>query len=102
MKLTIDTQHDTLDDIKRVIRVLSEVIHTKNGAVLSNKPIVEQKEPSVDTTNMMDMFGNASSTESQEREPNVSEGKPMDFSGFMQLVNKKNEDKSDDSKIISY
>ena len=101
MKLTIDTQHDTLDDIKRVIRVLSEVIHNKNGAIVTNSPVIEQEKPSVDTTNMMDMFGTPSAP-SEERENNVSEGKPMDFSGFMQLVNKKNEDKSDDSKIISY
>ena len=80
MRITIDTKEDSYEDIKKVLHVLNHLIENKS-------PIIENKEP-VDTTNMMDMFGSA-----------PQEDKAPDFSSFLNLAEKKEEEKKDFPKV---
>ncbi len=77
MKITIDTQHDTHEDIQKVLKILSSV--------------VEKKEEPVNTAPMMDMFN----------EPPKEEKAP-DFSSFLNLTNNKEEDEKPRDPEISF
>jgi hypothetical protein len=95
MKLTIDTQHDTIEDIKKVIQVLTEVIHGKHQVTSRGQ------EQAIDTTTMMGMFADKPIDRPEEKR---TEGTPINFQGFMDLVNKKKDDTSNDDqpRVVSY
>ena len=67
MKITIDTQHDRMEDIEKVIRLLTSVMQQKNGEI-------QISEAPADTSNLMNMF-NAGSAEAKGNasvsEPNL-------------------------------
>tara|TARA_Y100000310_G_C20544702_1_gene745047 strand:- start:436 stop:714 length:279 start_codon:yes stop_codon:yes gene_type:complete len=85
MRITIDTKEDSYDDIKKVLHVLNHLIENKSTPISSN---YEPKE-TVDTTNMMNMFGSTT-----EKAPD--EATAPDFSSFLNLAEKKEEEKKDD------
>ena len=78
MRITIDTKEDSYEDIKKVMHVLNHLIENKGTS-----PIMENKE-SVDTTNMMNMFGSSPVEEKPDTAPN--------FDALLNL-GKKEEDK---------
>ena len=97
MKLTIDTKHDTHDDIRKVLHILTHLLERKEetatlGSGNVNSPTTS--EPA-DSGNLMSMFANPG--ENKETENDTA----PDFSGFMNLVNKKDDDeeKKDEPKL---
>lgn len=88
MKVTIDTQSDTFDDIKKLLHILTEIIQRKGGGAVN---LNQSGNP--DTTNLMSMF----SDENQKEAPNT----PPDFSSFLNLT-KKREDSDSNHKIEFY
>lgn len=97
MKLTIDTQTDTHDDIKKVLHILTQILERKGNSELpsSNSSLVEEKP--VDTTPMMGMFRD--SVSSSEPVESLSTDTPPDFTYFLNLNNKKEEEKKNQPKI---
>lgn len=49
MKITIDTQVDTYEDVQKVVHILTQILERKGETV--------SRGESVDTTNLMGMFG---------------------------------------------
>jgi hypothetical protein len=92
MKLTIDTKHDTHDDIRKVLHILTHILENKNPGLSSETNLTSETSSSstselADSSNLMSMFGDNSSTENKE-----TPDKAPDFSSFMNLVDKKDED----------
>lgn len=92
MKVTIDTQHDSYEDIQKVYQILANILQGKgnNAAAFSETT----PEAPVDTTNLMNMFDAPSS------EKNVPEKAP-DFSSFLNLT-KETSAKKDEKMEIEY
>lgn len=88
MRITIDTQHDTYEDIHKVLSILTNIIEKKNTSWdgFSNNSGNNNLSGSsnADTTNLMNMFD--SGTESKS-----AADIPPDFSKFLNLVEKKEE-----------
>jgi len=84
MKIMIDTQHDTYEDIQKVLHILTGIIQRKEGSSNSNynqSSSYNQSSGTTDTSNMMSMFD---STPSGSKEiPDT----PPDFSSFLNLTN---------------
>lgn len=78
MKITIDTQVDTHEDIKKVLHILTSILDQKGSTSLSNTVSTE----TVDTTNMMSMFSQDNSATAQKEIPNT----PPDFTSFLNLT----------------
>ena len=66
MKLTIDTQVDTYEDIKKVLHILNGILEKKDGGISSNFGVESyggssssgtSSSASGDTSNLMSMFG---------------------------------------------
>lgn len=86
MKLTIDTQVDTHEDIRKVLQILTSILEKKDSPVST---------ASADTTDLMSMFGDQKGTVE-------TKGSPPDFSSFLNLSSLKKEDKDDDKAEIEY
>src|SRR3989338_4619682 len=87
MRITIDTQHDTYDDIKKVLHILSGIIDQKGLGNVSSNYVAPPSAP-VDTSNMMSMFDSSVSTApavSVKEVPNT----PPDFSSFLNITGSK-------------
>jgi aspartokinase len=84
MKLTIDTQVDTHDDIRKVLQILTSILEKKDAPVSS---------AAADTTNLMSMFSDNTQTGTLE-----TNGNAPDFSSFLNLTEKK--DKKEDKPRI--
>ena len=82
MKIMIDTQHDTYEDIQKVLHILTGIIQRKEGSDSYNQSRnYNQSSSTTDTSNMMSMFD---STPSGSKEiPDT----PPDFSSFLNLTN---------------
>ncbi|MBI2146799.1 hypothetical protein HYU22_05675 [Candidatus Woesearchaeota archaeon] len=89
MKLTIDTQHDSYEDIKKVLHILTAIIEHKDSSAPaeSGDQAVGQ---AVDTTNLMDMFSTPTEKPTADNPPS--------FSSFLNLT-KKEEKKEPIPKI---
>ena len=131
MKVTIDTKEDSHEDIKKILHILTNILQQKgqassvnsfeinsiNTSSATNTNSAIDSSASVDTTNMMNMFGNSSNETKEESavpmtmfgsESNntnmsnesifdsVSEKAP-DFSAFLNVANK--EEKKFDPKV---
>jgi len=95
MKITIDTKEDSVEEIKKVVQLLSTMI--KSEITNSSEVLAIEKKP--ENQAFAEMFG--------EDKPPITEGSPVDFSGLMGLVNqaKKEEKKTmveEFPKIIPY
>ncbi|HLD79891.1 MAG TPA: hypothetical protein VJA18_04995 [Candidatus Nanoarchaeia archaeon] len=86
MKLTIDTQVDTHDDIRKVLQVLTSILEKKDSQV---------SVANTDTTNLMSMFGDQKGTVE-------TKGNAPDFGSFLNLTSQKKENKDDESGIEYY
>ena len=80
MKITIDTQVDTHEDIKKVLHILTSILDQKGNTSYSNAASTQ----TVDTANMMNMFSQDSSppAAAQKEIPNT----PPDFTSFLNLT----------------
>jgi len=93
MKLTIDTKTDTHDDIRKVLHILTNILERKGESVNSfnqtnNTNNANNTNNQTDTTNMMSMF----SDNSFKAEPADT---PPDFSSFLNLGRKEEEEKKE-------
>jgi len=107
MKITIDTQHDTPQDIKKVMQILSHF----SGEGLSN---ISQPATPTDNTGFASMFGDNTPTDSTNSTnslnstetspsdtvtitPATSSEAPMDFNSILNLTrqNQETEEKQD-------
>lgn len=88
MKLTIDTQVDTHEDIRKVLQILTSILEKKDFSVSS---------AATDTTNLMTMFSDDSQKGTLE-----TKGTPPDFSSFLNLTQKKDNKDDDEAKIEYY
>lgn len=89
MKLTIDTQVDTHEDIRKVLQILTSILEKKDSSFSSSSP-------QTDTTNLMNMF-------SDDQKGTVeTKGNPPDFSSFLNLTSQKKENNDDDDAKIEY
>ncbi|MEK6901139.1 MAG: hypothetical protein AABX37_02255 [Nanoarchaeota archaeon] len=93
MKITIDTQHDSFEDIKKVFHLLGGILERKGNGVVTT----ESGSP-VDTSNLMSMFGNDSTTKKEM--PDTA----PDFSSFLNLTKgqQQKEPPEDTEKIEMY
>ena len=101
MRITIDTKEDTHEDIRKVLHILTHILEKKDYGLSSS--YAQRSNPITTTTNdsagFMNMFGEGSSqTDNQEPNQTNSDLAP-DFSNFMNLVNKKEEDKKEKPKL---
>ncbi|MEK6809232.1 MAG: hypothetical protein AABY40_01025 [Nanoarchaeota archaeon] len=88
MKLTIDTQVDTHEDIRKILQILTSILEKKDPA----SPSV-----SADTTNLMGMFSDDSQKGTLE-----TKGNAPDFSSFLNLSSEKKENNDNDEAKIEY
>jgi len=84
MKIMIDTQKDTHDDIKKILNILTHILDRKDSFTEKSP----ERFPETDSTSMMSMFADPEVkkvTEPQDRAP--------DFSSFLNLTRKEEEKK---------
>lgn len=95
MRITIDTQHDTYEDIRKVLSILTNIIEKKGSSWdgLSNNSSDNPDNP--DTANLMNMFDSGSESK------NVADT-PPDFSKFLNLVEKKEDVKREEPPRIEF
>lgn len=93
MKVTIDTQHDSYEDIHKVYQILANILQRKQNNV---SDYGSQPSESADTTNLMSMFD----TPSSSADKNIPEKAP-DFSSFLNLT-KETAAKKEDKMEIEY
>ena len=84
MKLTIDTQIDTHDDIRKVLQILTSILEKKESSITT------------DTTNLMSMFSE------EQKGTTETKGNAPDFSSFLNLTTQKTEKKDDGEARIEY
>lgn len=96
MRITIDTKEDSREEIRRVLHILSGLVENKSYSKYSASP--RQEDPA-DTTNMMSMFSD-NSTSTPTQIPPATDSSP-DFTAFIKLAAKKREEekKQDEVKI---
>ena len=102
MKVTIDTQHDSYEDIHKVYRILANILQRKGNNV-SNLSAMDEtaSETPVDTSNLMSMFDSPSSSSSTSSERNIPEKAP-DFSSFLNLTKESSAKKEERAEIEYY
>ena len=91
MKLTIDTQQDSYEDIKKVLHILTSIIQQKEGNIQTNF----NSPGNTDTTNLMSMFDDTAVSKSV---PDT----PPNFSSFLNLTKKPEEIKKERPEIEFY
>ena len=95
MKLTIDTQVDTHEDIKKVLFILTNILE-KNSSLSNNSfgsGFGNSSNPAqaADTSALMSMFGDSSAP---AKDPNA----PPELTAFFNAISEK-EQKKDEPKI---
>jgi len=90
MKLTIDTQVDTHEDIRKVLQVLTSILEKKGSSLPSSS------SATTDTTNLMNMFSD------EQKGTLETKGNPPDFSSFLNLTQKKDNKDDEEGKIEYY
>ena len=95
MKVTIDTQHDSYEDIHKVYQILANILQRKGN----NVPAFSESTPEtpIDTTNLMNMFDSPSPSS----EKNIPEKAP-DFSSFLNLTKETSAKKEEKVEIEYY
>lgn len=91
MKITIDTQTDTYEDIKKVLHILTGIIEKKDLGVQSNFSSSSSycsnnaiNSANSNTASMMNMFDDEPAKEIPDTPPN--------FNSFLNLVDQKKEE----------
>ncbi len=101
MKITVDTSHDTHDDIKKVIRMLQNLVGD-SGEIFTNQP---QSQETVSP--IANIFGDAASTpsispEPEQTPPPVPEAEPAEQSTedlFAELFSEEELKKMDSTSV---
>ncbi|MAG73372.1 hypothetical protein CL620_03590 [archaeon] len=93
MKITIDTNQDSHDDIKKAIQLLGHIVG--HHAPVTNVPVHVPAATEEQTTNMMSMFGDTSSSEPVITPATQQADSAPDFSSFLNLANKEEEPKEE-------
>jgi len=83
MKITIDTQVDSHNDIMKAIQLLHHFVGSVNSDNFS--PQAKPQEE-IDTTSMMSMFGNPQPVAEDKLEEKEIPDTPPDFSSFLKLT----------------
>jgi hypothetical protein len=107
MRLTIDTKHDSHEDIKHAIQILSNILERQGQSISGTR----EASPT-ETTNMMSMFDDHSSETNNEQptsplsmfsntEPAKSDTGP-DFTSFLNLSNNQTEEKPTEEHKVEY
>jgi uncharacterized protein YccT (UPF0319 family) len=115
MRLTIDTKHDSPEEIKHAIQILTSLLE-KRGTSVPAKPDtanITGKPSTIDTANLMSMFN--TSAEPQREEESASLGMSdstvantarkevpdtaPDFTSFLNLANREKEEPKEEPKI---
>ncbi len=89
MKLTIDTQVDTHEDIRKVLQILTSILEKKDSSI-------SPASSSTDTTDLMSMFSD------DQKGTLETKGNPPDFSSFLNLTSHKKESNDNDEPKIEY
>ena len=99
MKITIDTQHDTHEDIKKVLHILSNILEKKDFIVPSStyQENISTTNNETSPTGFMNMFGD-SSTEEKKEIPDTA----PDFSSFLDIANKKEDDQKEEKPRLQF
>ncbi len=97
MKITIDTQADTYEDIKKVLYILTDILQKKGESLnsslggLPGSSFAESKP--VDSATMMGMFGDEQPTNAMNPANSIAGSAspavpdtPPDFSSFLNLA----------------
>jgi len=92
MKITIDTKEDSKEDIKKVMQILSHFSGNENIATNFS----ETNESN--NSGFMNMFGDESTATDNKEIPDT----PPDFSSFMNLVNKKEDDNKEEKAKVQF
>ncbi len=100
MKITIDTQTDTYEDIKKVLHLLTntlkrqghfdDLLTTNSATNLTTTPNPEAEEKA--NTGFMNMFADQPTLTTKKEEPPQLSTAP-DFNSFLSLLNKKEDEK---------
>ncbi|MEW5896403.1 MAG: hypothetical protein AB1668_01815 [Nanoarchaeota archaeon] len=85
MKVTIDTKEDSYEDIKKIMHLLTSIIERKEDTPANT---------SADTTAMMNMFSDPTTNKID-----AAPDKAPDFSSFLNLTKKKEEQKREMPRI---
>ncbi|HLD40492.1 MAG TPA: hypothetical protein VJB13_05125 [Candidatus Nanoarchaeia archaeon] len=93
MKLTIDTQVDTHEDIRKVLQILTSILEKKDSSLSSVSS--STSSPSADTTDLMSMF-------SEQKGTVETKGSAPDFSSFLNLTSQKKESNDDEEGKIEF
>ena len=98
MKITIDTQVDTYEDIKKILNILNGIIEKKDNieAVINSTPEQTQNAEA----GFMNMFGddsNSSSTPIQNSTP--TKDTAPNFNSFLNLLNKPEKKEMNGNKL---
>lgn len=110
MKLTIDTQQDSYEDIAKVLHILTGILERKGSSGMSNGRSNgfsnSANTTPADTSSMMSMFGNddavpVSSSVSAPSRQDMG-GTAPDFSSFLNLTKQQVPEKKDLPKIEIY
>lgn len=98
MKVTIDTQQDSYEDIHKVYQILANILQRKGNNISNLSSIHESaSETPVDTTNLMNMFDSPTSSSDK----NIPEKAP-DFSSFLNLAKETSTKKEERAEIEYY
>lgn len=93
MKVTIDTQQDSYEDIRKVYSILAHILENKTNIPAN----YENTKESTDTTNLMSMFD----TPNSAADKNIPEKAP-DFSSFLNLTKETSAKKEEKAEIEYY
>jgi|SRR3989344_1582470 len=97
MKLTIDTQVDTHEDIRKILHILTSILEKKDSSLVTGSVLGSALSGS-DTTSLMSMF-----SEDAPKGTVETKGAAPDFSSFLNLAAQKTEKKNlDNPKIELY
>lgn len=90
MKVTIDTQSDSMDDIKKLLHILTDVLEKKGQGTVATSS-------NVDTSNLMSMFSQEPETQPTREVADT----PPNFSSFLNLTKRK-EAQHDEPRVELY
>lgn len=108
MKLTIDTQQDSYEDIQKVLHILTGILERKGSSRVSNGMSNgfsnSTNTAPADTSSMMSMFGNddTSAVSSSSSSRLDVGGTAPDFSSFLNLAKQQVPERKDLPKIEIY
>lgn len=93
MKITIDTQVDTYEDIRKILNLLNGIIEKKEPLTNSTPEQTQNAE-----TGFMNMFGD-DSNQTTTPAPAQQKDTAPDFNSFLNLLNKPEKKETSENKM---